>query len=425
MRNCKTGRTRDSVSKLLRVAVALSVAALIPNAPLHAAGGQVSEDNWSPTEPYPVHNVYYPGTEALKPDEMRVISCGSGMPMMRLKQAAACFLIELGNGDKFIFDMGNGSASRIDTLGIPLDFLDKVFLTHLHLDHAGDLQAFYMGGPQSNRSVGLRVWGPGGGGSPEKWGTKAFVQNMLETWAWMTDTLAGTIDARSFSIEVTEYDWSKVNNVIYEENGVVIRSIPAIHLEQSASLILEWNGLKLSYSGDTMPNQWWVEHTQGSDLAIHEAFFPPSLAIKKWGFSPQEALNAVTMVHSNAQFFGKVMAMTNPRRGVAYHFQNDADTLPVMIREVEKIYDGPVDYALDFMVWNITKDDIRVRRVVPNPEAYPSPPLAEKVIESDDPYITPQWVLDGWLTDVNEIARAIYSDFNAEHGTDYKFQLDQ
>lgn len=136
-----------------------------------AAGGVVSTDDWSPTKPYPVHNVYYPGTEELAPDEMRVISCGSGMPMARLKQAAACFLIELGNGDKFIFDMGNGSLNRIISLGIPLDFIDKVFLTHLHLDHAGDFPAFFLGGPQSNRSAPLRLWGPGGGGTPKEWGT--------------------------------------------------------------------------------------------------------------------------------------------------------------------------------------------------------------------------------------------------------------
>ena len=35
---------------------------------------------FSPTEPYPVREVYYPGTEALAEDEMRVIACGTGMP---------------------------------------------------------------------------------------------------------------------------------------------------------------------------------------------------------------------------------------------------------------------------------------------------------------------------------------------------------
>lgn len=51
-------------------------------------------------------DVYYPGSEDMAPDEMRVIACGTGMPNARPKQAAACRLVELGNGDKFLFDIG-------------------------------------------------------------------------------------------------------------------------------------------------------------------------------------------------------------------------------------------------------------------------------------------------------------------------------
>jgi deoxyhypusine synthase len=49
---------------------------------------------------------YAPNSEKLASDEMRVIACGTGMPTTRAAQAAACFLVELGNGDKFIFDIG-------------------------------------------------------------------------------------------------------------------------------------------------------------------------------------------------------------------------------------------------------------------------------------------------------------------------------
>ena len=73
--------------------------------------------DWSPTGMVKNRDVYFPGTEELDPDEMRVIACGSGMPMPRLKQAAACMLIELGNGEKFIFDMGTGSMERLYSLG--------------------------------------------------------------------------------------------------------------------------------------------------------------------------------------------------------------------------------------------------------------------------------------------------------------------
>jgi hypothetical protein len=40
-------------------------------------------------------------------------------------------------------------------------------------------------------------------------------------------------------------------------------------------------------------------------------------------------------------------------------------------------------------------------------------------------YQTPDWVIDGWPEEVTPLAEEIYSDFNKEHGTDYKFQLKQ
>ena len=117
--------------------------------------------------------------------------------MPRLKQAAACILVELGNGEKFIFDMGTGSMERLYTLGIPLDFIDKVFLTHLHADHMGDLAAFYIYGPQNNRSVPLESVGSGRRRHAPRVGYKGIARSTWwESWAWMTGTLAGTIDTQ-------------------------------------------------------------------------------------------------------------------------------------------------------------------------------------------------------------------------------------
>ena len=41
--------------------------------------------------------IYYPGTEALGKNEIRIVACGTGMPAARRGQAAACFLVELGS----------------------------------------------------------------------------------------------------------------------------------------------------------------------------------------------------------------------------------------------------------------------------------------------------------------------------------------
>jgi len=149
---------------------------VIPSA--EAAGGVVKGSNVVAPDRY----VYYPGTEVLVEDEVRVIACGTGMPNARPRQAAACFLVELGNGDKFVFDIGLGAAERISAMQIPYDYLDKVLIGHLHADHIGDLDALWIGGVISNRQVPLRIWGPSG--SEEKLGTKYMTDRMKEMYAW-------------------------------------------------------------------------------------------------------------------------------------------------------------------------------------------------------------------------------------------------
>ena len=69
----------------------------------------------SPPKASPVkaraRDFYAPNSEDLEPDEMRLIACGTGMPTARPGQAASCWLLELGNGDKFIFDIGSMPAA--------------------------------------------------------------------------------------------------------------------------------------------------------------------------------------------------------------------------------------------------------------------------------------------------------------------------
>ena len=145
--------------------------------PAHAA----DHPTISPVKARP-RDTYFPNSEDLRPDEMRVIACGTGMPTARPSQAAACFLVELGNGDKFLFDIGTGSAERIAALQIPYNFLDKVFLGHLHTDHFGDLASLFVGGALAGRQKPLRIWGPSGD-KPEL-GTKYAVERMREMVTW-------------------------------------------------------------------------------------------------------------------------------------------------------------------------------------------------------------------------------------------------
>ena len=140
---------------VLAVVVGIAIGIGITRPTVEAAGGKVADPNGVAPDRY----VYYPGTEALGADELRIIACGTGMPAARRGQAASCWVFELGNGDKFIFDIGEGSAERLAALEIPYDWLDKVFIGHLHGDHFGDLGALFVGGGIAGRHSPLRVWG--------------------------------------------------------------------------------------------------------------------------------------------------------------------------------------------------------------------------------------------------------------------------
>jgi ribonuclease Z len=83
------------------------------------------------------------GQEALAEDEIRLTCIGSGNPFVRRAQAATGWLCELGNGDKFVFDVGGGTVQNLWSLEIHPALLDKLFLTHLHLDHVGDFHVLY------------------------------------------------------------------------------------------------------------------------------------------------------------------------------------------------------------------------------------------------------------------------------------------
>ena len=59
-------------------------------------------------------------------DTLRITTLGSGTPDVRKDQVSSGFLIELGNGDKFIWDLGTGSYQNLLATGTPAAELTKV-----------------------------------------------------------------------------------------------------------------------------------------------------------------------------------------------------------------------------------------------------------------------------------------------------------
>jgi hypothetical protein len=98
---------------------------------------------------------YFPNTELLGPNELRLTALGTGMPNQTRAAVSISYLVELGNGDKFLFDVGSGMLANLFSLRPDFSKIDKVFASHLHVDHVGDFMAFHVG-----RAVPARNWAP-------------------------------------------------------------------------------------------------------------------------------------------------------------------------------------------------------------------------------------------------------------------------
>ncbi|MBW1688474.1 MAG: hypothetical protein JRS35_25845 [Deltaproteobacteria bacterium] len=183
------------------------------------------------------------------------------------------------------------------------------------------------------------------------------------------------------------------------------------------SFILEWKGLKFVYGSDTIPNKWYVEHAKGADVAVHECFLPPELLIKKQGFNPVEALIVGTQGHTSPQQFGKVMSLVKPRLAVGYHFYNDFDTEPVVRAGVRETYDGSLSLATDYMVFNVTRDDIRIRMSAIDEEIWPSPPLKKKIAPDTGSAVAfSKFTISGALG-FPEVVQPLFDEINEKYGT--------
>jgi ribonuclease Z len=157
-------------------------------------------------------------------------------------------------------------------------------------------------------------------------------------------------------------------------------------------------------------------------------------------FTPEQALLVGTQIHTAPEAFGKVMASIKPRMAVAYHFFKDFDTTAQVNNRIRTTYDGPLSLAEDFMVWNITKDDIRVRMAIVE-EATWAPPLAgaamppggdsdrRKFSESSgvpvEALLYSDFIIGGRWDDVDEALRGVYKEASEAVGREFPYPADE
>ena len=102
---------------------------------------------------------------------------GSGGPR-GFGRAASSYLVLVDGRARILIDVGPGSFVRLGELGIEFKSLDTLLLTHLHIDHTGDVPGFIKSRDLTfDEPMTFRIFGPSGQGVYPS--TTAFIDRLF------------------------------------------------------------------------------------------------------------------------------------------------------------------------------------------------------------------------------------------------------
>ena len=349
---------------------------------------------------------WFPGTEVVQPNEMRVTFMGTS-PMIRPGQMNTSIYVELGNGDNFVFDLGEGSISNYVAARVAINQLKHVFITHLHVDHYGSLPYLWMFATWNGGwHEPITVHGPSGR-TPE-FGTKAMVEGMRQMTSWHRDAFSVFPVGSGWDIKVNEFDFRDNGGVVYEENGVKVTHWQRSHAKDGASAYrLDWNDMCFVWTGDGRPSELDVKYAKGCDLYVTELqqeLVEISSGIQ--GVPPFLARYTIDTHHTPAYAAGYVANKIKPRMFMNTHMSYDPYLIEETVAQIREHWKGPYHFgAPDGIVVNMTKDLIWVREGIlpdyPNARApqfnfdngqlvVPHPPHAREEIQ--EPFVREQQI---------------------------------
>lgn len=249
-------------------------------------------------------------------DELVVLGAGSILPRAGYG-CAGYALRDTGGGPVTLLDCGPGSVRMLGAVGIALEDVRRVVLSHFHLDHCLDLfaLAFARRNPAFAPAPRLELRGPVG--------LRRLVERAPEALGrWAADPDA----------EVGEVELDAAGRGGFDADAGRFRCVATGHDPEALAWRLDVaGGGSLAYTGDTGPNPAVAELARGVDLFVVECSFPDGEGTPNH-LTPTEA--------------GRLAERAGARRLLLTHFypSNDPDEARTA---AERVYGGPIELARD------------------------------------------------------------------------------
>jgi ribonuclease BN (tRNA processing enzyme) len=244
-------------------------------------------------------------------------------------------------------DAGPGAFARLGEAKLSLADLDIVLLTHLHIDHVGELPGLFKARAVSSRGpISFRVFGPEGrtGGGDNA--------SFPATSRWL-DLMFGPRGAfpylRNFSAPIT---WHAVDlpanakpgakpRQILHEGKLMISASAGHHRDAPAILYrVDYAGRNVTFSGDIdsqgLPALTTIAHA--SDLLVFNSVV----------LDPPESPEVLYTLHSSPRAIGAVAGSAGVKRLLLSHLSPAVDAARQSVLDsIAERFHGPVSFAED------------------------------------------------------------------------------
>ncbi len=269
---------------------------------------------------------------------LEVVVLGSGGPRP-FGRGGSSFIVLLDGVPRILVDAGPGAFLRIGELNLDLDNVDTVLLTHLHIDHSGDLAAFFNARAlTSDDPIVYRIFGPDGAGLFPK--TSRFVNLLVgKDGAFEYQKTFGARE--SFQVRDLAINLDSPLTKIVDENGLVVDEIATHHGDcPSVAYRISYKNAVLVFSGDmdasALPNL--VQLAKNADLLIFNCAVldPPN--------SPSQLYD----LHTPPKKIGEAARDSAVKSLLLSHLAPDVEGQEDVVRKsIRASYAGPVAFASD------------------------------------------------------------------------------